>query len=213
MPRPRSDEKRDRILKAAIAVFAREGFFGARISDVAKRAGVADGTIYLYFKNKDHLLTALFDELMAEHVERGRETIRDLADAPSKLRAIARYHLELLGGDRDLAIVFQVELRQSTKFMERFTASWFGTYLDVITEIVAEGQREGSIRADVSPRLLAKTFFGALDEMVTSWILTKRRDSLVKLAEPIVSLFLDGATARDGELHRPTTTVGAMETV
>ena len=212
MPRPRSDEKRARILKASIEVFAREGFFDARISDVAKKAGVADGTIYLYFKNKDHLLTSLFEELMAEHVERGREEIRNLPDAPSKLRAIARYHLELLGGDRDLAIVFQVELRQSTKFMERFTASWFGTYLDEITEIVATGQSEGSVRSDVSPKLLAKAFFGALDEMVTSWILAKRRDSLPKLAEPIVSIFLDGAAPRDHPAGRPATPLGVMET-
>jgi len=211
MPRPRSDDKRDRILKAAIQVFAREGFFGARITDVAKRAGVADGTIYLYFKNKEHLLTSLFEELMAEHVERGRESIGDLPDAPSKLRAIATYHLELLGGNRDLAIVFQVELRQSTKFMERFTTSWFGTYLELITEIVTAGQREGSIRSDVSPKLLAKAFFGALDEMVTSWILAKRRDSLAKLAEPVVSIFLDGASSRDGTAAQPAT-LRAMET-
>lgn len=212
MARKRSDEKRDRILKAAIEVFAREGFFGARISDVAKKAGVADGTIYLYFKNKDHLLTSLFDELMAEHVARGREKIRNLPDAPARLRAIARYHLELLGGDRDLAIVFQVELRQSTKFMERFTASWFGTYLEVITEIVAAGQSEGTIRTDVSPKLLAKAFFGALDEMVTSWTLAKRRDSLPKLAEPIVSIFLDGASPRDQPVALRSTALGVMET-
>src|SRR5215813_11735138 len=125
MARRKSDDKRQRILQAAAKVFARKGYHGARVSEIARRADVADGTIYLYFRNKEDILVSLFDEVMIEHLRQGREELAKLqGGAPEKLRAIARRHLGLLGGNRDLAVVFQVELRQSTKFMERFTASW-----------------------------------------------------------------------------------------
>jgi TetR/AcrR family fatty acid metabolism transcriptional regulator len=195
MPRPRSDDKRRRILEAATRVFARKGYFAARVSDVAKRAGIADGTIYLYFRNKEHLLVSLFDEVMSKHVEQGRLELQRLSGAEAKLRAIAAHHLRLLGENQDLAVVFQVELRQSTKFMERFTASWFGDYLELLTSVIEEGQREGALRADLPKKLVAKAFFGALDEMVTSWILGRRDYALGELAAPVVELLLRGAQA------------------
>jgi AcrR family transcriptional regulator len=119
--RKRSDDKRRRILQAAVKVFARKGYFAARVAEIARRAGVADGTIYLYFRGKEDILVSLFDELMAEHVERARAEMQAVEDAPSRLRLIAEHHLRALGADRDLAVVFQVELRQSTKFLERFS--------------------------------------------------------------------------------------------
>src|SRR6266436_7656267 len=118
----RTDDKRQRILDAAVQVFARKGFFASRISDVAAAAGIADGTVYLYFESKDNILVKLFDEVMGEHIEAARQEIRDVADAATQLRVIADHHLGLLGRNPDLAVVFQVEVRQSTKFMELFTA-------------------------------------------------------------------------------------------
>jgi TetR/AcrR family fatty acid metabolism transcriptional regulator len=204
MPRRRSQDKRHRILEAATRVFARKGYFASRVSDVARKAGVADGTIYLYFRNKDDILVSLFDEVMSEHVQKGREDLRRLKGAPLRLRAIAEHHLRLLGENQDLAVVFQVELRQSTKFMERFTASWFGDYLGLVTQVIEEGQREGSLRADLPRKLVAKAFFGALDEMVTSWILGRRDYDLGKLAGPVVDLFLNGlSTPRRPREARP----------
>ncbi len=106
---------------------------------------------------------------------------------------IARLHLRLLGGNRDLAEVFQVELRQSTKFMERFTAGWLKDYLAIITDVLEQGQREGSLRPGLPIKLATKMFFGALDEMVTSWILSPRDYDLAQQAAPMVDLFLRGA--------------------
>src|SRR5262245_24158479 len=162
MARPKSDDKRRRILEAATRVFARKGYFAARVSDVARRAGIADGTIYLYFRNKEDILVSLFDEVMSEHVRRGRLELRRLHGAEAKLLAVAAHHLRLLGENQDLAVVFQVELRQSTKFMERFTASWFGDYLELLTGVIEEGQRQGVLRSDLPKKLVAKAFFGAL---------------------------------------------------
>jgi TetR/AcrR family fatty acid metabolism transcriptional regulator len=191
----RTTDKRRRILDAAVSVFAQKGYFGARISEIAGRAGVADGTIYLYFKDKEDVLVSLFDDVMAEHVEKGRAELAAVEGAAARLRLIARHHLRLLGGNRDLAVVFQVELRQSTKFMERFTASWLQEYLSLISTVIEEGQRDGTLRPDLDRKLATKAFFGAMDEMVTSWILSRKTDDLVKQATPVVDLFLRGAAA------------------
>jgi TetR/AcrR family transcriptional regulator, fatty acid metabolism regulator protein len=89
-----------------------------------------------------------------------------------------------------------VELRQSTKFMERFSSTLLRDYLGLIREAIADGQRAGLLRADINPTAAAKMFFGALDEMATNWILTRRRYSLEAEADPVVDLFLNGARAR-----------------
>jgi len=193
MARRRSDDKRSRILQAAVKVFARRGYFASRVADVARRAGVADGTIYLYFRNKEDILVSLFDEVMSEHLEGKQREVEPGSDAPARLRAVAQRHLGLLGRNRDLAVVFQVELRQSTKFMERFTASWLQDYFALIAEIIEQGQREGTLRADLPVKVATKAFFGVLDEMVTSWILSRKQYDLVALAGPVVDLFLRGA--------------------
>ena len=198
MPRPRTTDKRRRILEAATSVFARKGYFAARVSDVAKKAGVADGTIYLYFRSKEDILVRLFDEVMSEHVVLAREAVRALPSAPERLLAIAERHLAVLGENRDLAAVFQVELRQSTRFMERFTASWLRDYFALLDEVIEGGQRDGSLRADVSRKLAAKMLFGALDETVTSWLLSEKRYPLKGQAAPLVDLFLRGAAVASG---------------
>ena len=192
MARPRTDDKRARILQAAVKVFARKGYFAARVSDIAKKAGVADGTIYLYFRGKEDLLVSLFDEVMSVHVEEVRSALPGIPDTEGKLRAVALAHLRTLGENRDLAVVFQVELRQSTKFMERFTASWLQDYFAMLTEIISTGQARGEVRPELPVKVVTKAFFGALDEMVTSWILGGKGYDLAQLAGPVVDLFLRG---------------------
>jgi len=211
MARRRSDDKRSRILQAAVKVFARRGYFASRVADVARRAGVADGTIYLYFRNKEDILVSLFDEVMSAHLEGKRRELEPDAPAPLRLRSIAERHLGLLGRNRDLAVVFQVELRQSTKFMERFTASWLQDYFALIAEVIEQGQREGSLRADLPVKIATKAFFGVLDEMVTSWILSGKQYDLQALAGPVVDLFLRGAggTRPAREMRPPLRAVAA----
>jgi TetR/AcrR family fatty acid metabolism transcriptional regulator len=191
--RPKTEEKRKRILQAAVKVFARKGYFAARVSEIAKKAGVADGTIYLYFKSKEDILIRLFDEVMAEQAETARKAVGRLSSAPERLRAIAEQHLRAMGANRDLAVVFQVELRQSTQFLERFTAWWLRDYFALITDVIEQGQREGVLRADLNKKVTTKAFFGALDEIVTSWIIGGKGYDLEKLAAPMVDLFLWGA--------------------
>jgi len=191
-----SAPKRDAILRAATDVFADRGFFNAQVADVARAAGVAAGTVYLYFRSKDDLLVSIFEKTMREALAEGRAAAADLNEPRERLRRFARLHLARLGRDRSLAVVFQVELRQSTKFMERFSSTLLRDYLGLIRAAIAEGQTAGAFRSDLKPTVAAKMFFGALDEMATNWILSSRRYSLEADADLVVDLFVNGARAR-----------------
>lgn len=190
--RPDKANRRDAILRAAIETFAARGFFNAQVADVARTAGVAAGTVYLYFRGKDDLLISIFERTMTEAITAGRERVAAKGTAIERLREIARLHFERLGRDRNLAVVFQVELRQSTKFMERFSATYLRHYLGIIRDVIAEGQAEGTFRGAVNPTLAAKMFFGALDEMATNWMLSTRNYSLPAQADEVVDLFVNG---------------------
>jgi TetR/AcrR family fatty acid metabolism transcriptional regulator len=193
--RPVVNDKREAILRAATQVFARKGYFNSKVADIAKAAGVADGTVYLYFKSKEEILHSVFDVAMEEAISEGRKELEAIDDPREKLRRIARLHLERLGADRDLAVVFQVELRGSTKFMEEFSAAGFAEYLGMIRATVEEGQRAGIFRRELNAKLVAKMLFGALDEMATNWILSKRRYKLVPMADQVMDIFLNGVSA------------------
>jgi TetR/AcrR family transcriptional regulator, fatty acid metabolism regulator protein len=185
-------DKREAILRAAIKVFARKGYFSSKVADIAGEAGIADGTVYLYFKSKDEILHSIFDRAMEEFIAEGKREISEISDVKDKLRRIAALHLEKLGADRDLAIVFQVELRGSTKFMEEFSAAGFAGYLDIIRATFAEGQQQGLFRTDLKPIICAKIFYGALDEMVTNWILSKQNYALLPMADEVLKIFFGG---------------------
>ena len=179
-------------MRAAISVFARCGYFNSKVADIAREAGVADGTVYLYFKSKEEILHSIFDRSVEEALDAARKRVERLDDPREKLRQIAHMHLERLGADRDLAVVFQVELRGSTKFMEEFSAAGFAEYLSLIRSTFEEGQRAGMFRPDLNARVVAKVLFGALDEMATNWILSKRRYKLAPMADQVLDIFLNG---------------------
>jgi len=193
---PTALPKRDAILRAATDVFASRGFFNAQVADVARAAGIAAGTVYLYFRSKDELLVSIFERTMREGLAEGRAAVAGLRDPRERLRRLARVHLARLGRDRSLAIVFQVELRQSTKFMERVSSTLVRDYLGLIRSAIADGQQAGTFRTDVNPTTAAKVLFGGLDEMATNWILSQRRYPLESDADLVVDLFINGARSR-----------------
>jgi TetR/AcrR family fatty acid metabolism transcriptional regulator len=189
-------DKREAILRAAVKVFARNGYFNSKVSDIAGEAGIADGTVYLYFKSKEEVLHSVFDRAMEEFINEGKSQLEGIERADEKLRRIAGLHLENLGADRDAAIVFQVELRGSTKFMEEFSATGFANYLDLIRQIFIEGQHQGLFRKDLNATVCAKIFYGALDEMVTNWVLSKKSYALEPMADTVVEVFFSGVLPR-----------------
>jgi len=191
---PRLDraDKREVILRAAIDTFAANGFFNAQVAGIARAAGVAAGTVYLYFRGKDHLLASIFERTMQAAIADVRRSLEGIDDPVERLREIARLHLDRLGRDRSLAVVFQIELRSSTKFMERFSTTHLREYLGIIRDAIVDGQSRGVFRRDINPTFGAKLVFGALDEMATNWILSRRNYSLVSEADPIVDLLVGG---------------------
>jgi TetR/AcrR family fatty acid metabolism transcriptional regulator len=188
-------DKRAAILRAAIEVFARNGYFNSKVADIARAAGVADGTVYLYFKSKEEILHSIFEQTMADAVRTGRERVAQFQDPREKLRSIARTHLELLGRDRDLAVVVQVELRGTTKFMEEFSAAGVSEYLQDIRAVIEEGQAAGHFRPGINAIIAAKILYGALDEMATNWILSPRRYELAPLADQVLDIFFNGVNS------------------
>ena len=194
--RPPVADKREAILRAATRTFARNGYFNSKVADIASAAGVADGTVYLYFKSKEEILHSIFDRSVESAIFEVRQQLEIISDPREKLRRIAHLHLERLGADRDLAVVFQVELRSSTKFMEEFSAAGFAEYLGLIRSAFEEGQSAGVFRKELNAKVVAKILFGALDEMATNWILSHRRYKLAPAADEVLDIILGGVSAR-----------------
>lgn len=188
----RSTNKRERILRSAVEVFARTGYFNAKVSEIAREAGVADGTIYLYFQGKEDLLLTIFRENARGYLSALRDELANLDRAADRIRLAIRFQLEKLGSDRAMAVVFQVELRQSLKFMSRLSHEEVADYLNLLRSIVEQGQKESIFRTEIHPQLAAKAIFGILDEMVTSWILSEKEYRLEDQADQIADFVLHG---------------------
>jgi TetR/AcrR family fatty acid metabolism transcriptional regulator len=195
--RKRAPDKRERILKAAIKVFAKNGFYATRVSEIANEAGVADGTIYLYFKNKDDVLITIFED----GIERLVAILREVAESDEpferRITRIVELQLGLLEEQRDLAEVITVNLRQSSRLLKQYAAPLFMQYIDVIAGVVREGQEEGAFRQDLNPRVVARCLFGALDAILLTWALGEGdAQALRKAATHCASLFLEGLRER-----------------
>ena len=184
--------KRERILDAAIVEIARRGYHQTTVSTIARRAGVADGTIYLYFQNKEEVLVSIFDRAMDRFIQEGKRHLARIDGAVDQIRQIVELHLSLVGENRDLAVIFQVELRHSLHFMDHFSRSRIREYLGIIAGIIQHGQTREEFRADLDPLLVAKAIFGVLDEMATDWILSHRNTRLAANSEAVASLIIGG---------------------
>jgi TetR/AcrR family fatty acid metabolism transcriptional regulator len=159
---------------------------------VAREAGVAAGTIYLYFDNKDDLLISIFEEKVQGFIQGFRRRLKVEGNAEIKLRKLVHLHLFEMQNHPDLAAVFQLELRQSQHFMRAYPKTDLKSYFDLIGEIVEEGQQQGTFRKDLYLSAVKRAFFGALDETVTSWLLAGRDYDLTQMADPVADLFLRG---------------------
>ncbi len=185
--------KRDRILRAAVEIFSRKGFFNSKVSEIARAASVADGTIYLYFKNKDDLLISLFEEKMGEVVGDVRRRIADGENALEKLTIFIENHMDLLEREAGLVEVLQVELRQSTKFLKDYSPVQFFEYLEIISDILEQGKREGDFRPDLNVSIARRVIFGAVDELSLTYILSKKpKYHPTVTAAELCRLLLDG---------------------
>ena len=193
----RDPDKPQQIVEAAIRVFARNGYYNSRVSDIAREAGIASGTIYLYFKTKEDILVTLFRDKMAAFVTQLRREIAGEPDPVAKIRRLVGVHFSVLEQSPALAEVVQVELRQGHKFFRGASAHEVSAYFELIGSILKEGVAAGRFRADLPVKVATKMLFGAMDQMATSWVLGKRGYRLVDAADAVATIFLKGVT-RDG---------------
>ena len=190
-------DKHLKILNAAIKVFGQKGFFNARISDIAKEAKVADGTIYLYFNNKYDILLTLFEEEIGKLIIRIREAIATEDDPREMLYIYALNHLQLVIDQKELAEVLQMELRQSCEPIKEYRVNQFADYVNIISEIIRQGQAARVFRQDIMPGIVKRAFFGAIDEMSRLWILNPAHPYTVEqTAREICNIFLNGIAKR-----------------
>ena len=186
-------EKYHKIIEAATKVFAKNGFYQSKISEIAKEAKVADGTIYIYFENKDDILISLFEEQMKIVLDNMVLQVAEIEDPVEKLVKFASIHLGLIEKNKDMAEIIQVELRQSSKFMKEYKNERFLEYLDIIEDIISEGQKKGLFKKEVIPGVAKRAFFGALDEVSRFWVLSSRKQYDIKtVAKQISGFFLNG---------------------
>ena len=188
----RDPEKPQAIVDAAIRVFARNGYYNSRVSDIAREAGIASGTIYLYFKTKDEILVTIFREKMAEWVAHARREIAAEIDAVAKIQRLIALHFAVLERNPELAEVVQVELRQGHKFFRGASAHEVSAYFALISSVLEDGIEAGQFRRDVPVKVATKMLFGAMDQLATSWVLGKRTYRLTDAAAAVAAIFLRG---------------------
>ena len=188
--------KYQQILRAAVEVIAENGFANSRVSVIAARAGVADGTIYLYFKSKDQILMAALDDAFKGFLEKARAETATVSDPLLKLGAVIDLHLRAMSHNRALAVVLQTELRQSAKFLAEFSQRQLRSYLQFLKDIISEGQSTGVFRNDIPANVAVSCLFGALDDVVTAWVLNEKGYDLPKVGSAIRDLFLNGVAKR-----------------
>ncbi|NWF55050.1 MAG: TetR/AcrR family transcriptional regulator [Syntrophaceae bacterium] len=200
----KDENKRHKILQAAIKVFSEKGFYNSRVSEIAKEANVADGTIYLYFRNKDDILISLFEEEFGKIVKNMRAALEKDPDPLKKIRRFAMTHLSIVSKQQELGEVMGVEVRQSSKFMKEYINKPFIEYLNIIRSVVIEGQEKGLIRKDLTPGIMKRAFFGALDEMARYWVLsTQKKHSIDDAALQISDVFIRGMMSEEARENYP----------
>ncbi len=180
------------IIDAAVIVIAENGYHQAQVSKIAKQAGVADGTIYLYFKNKEDILISLFQEKMGNFVENLQTKIAGLSTAAEKLLVLVESHFEMLSNDHHLARVIQLELRQANIELRLELSDVLKGYLKVVDQILQEGIENGEFSPSLDIRLARQMIFGTIDETITTWVMNEQKYNLIALAPKVQHLLLHG---------------------
>jgi TetR/AcrR family fatty acid metabolism transcriptional regulator len=188
----RNTEKYHQILEAAVKVFAEQGFNHSTVAQVAKQAGVADGTIYLYFKNKDDILIQFYEYKTRLVFERFRQAVKKGRTAEQKLLNLVRTHLAEFQKDINMAIVYQAEIHQHRRLAQDVIKEMSKMYREIISEVVEIGQQQGQIRRNLYVGLVMRFIIGAVDEVINAWIHARGSYDLVSMADPLVELFISG---------------------
>ncbi len=205
--RKTQEEKYQRILDAALEVFASKGFHEAKVTEIARIAGVADGTIYLYFKNKDDLVVSLLETKVAYINDLMKRSVAVIADARDRVHHMVRFHVRLAYEDPALTRFLTIELRRGSAFVEKHAQKAVKTYLETWCDALQLGQRQGHFRPELDVHIVKHLVFGALDFACMAWVTNPDRtvDQLNRIMRETTDLFLRGvAVSQEGAAWTPT---------
>lgn len=188
----RTKPKYKQIVDAAVIVIAENGYHQAQVSKIAKEAGVADGTIYLYFKNKEDILISVFREKMAIFVDNIQEILSKDLPIEEKMLQVVENHFKVLQEDPHLAIVTQLELRQSNKELRFQINHVLKEYMVLLDSLLEEGVEKGELSSDLDLRLARQMLFGTMDETITSWVMNEQKFDLLKTAPKVSRMLMSG---------------------
>jgi len=188
----RTGEKYQVILDAAVKTFSQSGYHRTRVADIAREAGVADGTVYIYFENKEDILISLFQDLMQRFVEDLNNELSLCQSANEKLYRVISYHLTTLANRPEQARVTQIELRQIDKTINQGISKPLKLYFKIIEEVICEGINQGLYRQNIDSKTARKVVFGAIDEVVTCWVMSGKFYDLKAMSKPVFNLLVEG---------------------
>ena len=194
-------DKRALILDAAIKVFARKGYHGSRVSDIAREADIAYGLVYHYFTNKEEILRTIFEERWSGFLELVDEIAARETTAEDKLVSIAALMLNAYRLRPDWVKVLVLELQRSSRFAEPGQIRAVGLLFQSVARILRAGQETGELRSDLDPDVACYVFIGALEIVITSLVLDlikieekapSESEYYLKVARTVVDIFLHG---------------------
>lgn len=196
----RAQEKRRIILDAALKTFVKRGYPDTTVSEIASIAGVAEGTLYNYFRNKEDILLALFDEKWGDIINEIKNKTKHLDNPNDKLKAIFSGVVRMFKKDRYLAEIFLIDIKQSSIFLNNYTINRVTEFINFIGEVLEEGKRKGIYRKDLDTRVAKMVIFGAAQGILLSWVLSESKMikdktfkfSLYRAAKTLKDIFKSG---------------------
>jgi TetR/AcrR family fatty acid metabolism transcriptional regulator len=197
------ESKRRLILKVATEVFAEKGFHESTISQIAQKAKIAEGSIYLYFKNKEDLLFSIPEERMENFLSGLREHLAGMKGALNKLRKLIWYHFHFYQQNKDYALILLQSIRLNPRFVSTRAYQLIREFSKLVVQIIEEGKKEGAIRADIDSRLLRDAILGAIEHVTIRGSILSRLPALTEVAEPLYSFFASGIQAQGGTVTLP----------
>ncbi len=203
----KAENKHSKIIAAAVKVFAKKGFFTARISDIAKEAKVADGTIYLYFNNKNDILVSVFDQELGKLVEKTENHIKESSNPVEMLRIFIEQHIAFMKKKRNLSEVLHIELRQASKVIKGYQAEKYVEYENIVADIIRKGQSKSIFNSEINPDIAKRIVLGALDELTRVWNSSyESHYSKEDLAFQLIEVLLGGILKQDSAANNNTST-------
>jgi len=188
----RKREKYMAIIDAALEVFAEYGYHNCQVAKIARRAGIADGTIYLYFANKEDVLVSVYREKMNEFITLLKALLQNYTAAIDKLTSLVNFHFNHLENNPSLANFMQIQLRQSEASIRSGIAEQLKQYYQLIEKLVDEGKQQGSFNPQIKTKVAREVIFGSMDEIVSCWVFSSRKYSLSKNADDVLIILKSG---------------------